>query len=84
MKRFGNQDGKLDAFRRRRDMPENLWMRCQSCSSMIYKPKVEELLNVCPECQFHFEIPSDKRIETLLDTGSFTEYFTKGRYFSVR
>lgn len=76
MRRIGNNDGKLDAFRRRRDMPENLWMRCQSCSNMIYKPKVEELLNVCPECQFHFEIPSDKRIETLLDSGSFTEYFT--------
>ena len=34
--------GRLDAGRRRRDMPGNLWMQCTGCSKMIYKPKVEE------------------------------------------
>ncbi len=51
-------------------------MRCEACSKLIYKPKVEEQLNVCPECNFHFEIPSDKRIASLVDAGSFEEQFT--------
>jgi len=72
----GRPEGRLDASRRRRDMPDNLWMQCSSCSRMIYKPRVQEKLWVCPECNFHFEIASRQRIETLLDPGSFQEQFT--------
>jgi acetyl-CoA carboxylase carboxyl transferase subunit beta len=43
---------------------------------LIYRPKVSEKLNVCPECNFHFEISSRQRIETMLDPGSFEEHFT--------
>jgi acetyl-CoA carboxylase carboxyl transferase subunit beta len=58
-------------------MPGNLWMQCQGCSKLIYKPKVEEKLWVCPECNFHFEISSWKRIEIMLDPGSFEEHFAE-------
>jgi len=76
MKRVGNVDNKPDLGRRRRDMPDNLWMQCPSCNKLIYKPKVEEKQNVCTECNFHFEISSAKRIESMLDPGSFEELFT--------
>jgi len=55
----------------------NLWMQCQGCSRVVYKPRVEEKLNVCPECNFHFEISSWKRIEITVDPGSFEEHFTQ-------
>jgi len=71
-----SKDNRLDGARRRRDMPGNLWMQCQGCSRMIYKPTVEEKLWVCPECNYHFEISSWKRIEMLLDPGSFEEQFS--------
>jgi len=61
---------------KRRDMPANLWMQCEGCSRVVYKPRVEEKLYVCPECNFHFEISSWQRIEMLLDPASFEEYFT--------
>ena len=64
-----------DPSRRRRDMPDNLWMRCSSCSRLIYRPTVAEKMNVCPECNYHFEISSHERIDSLLDPGSFEEYF---------
>jgi acetyl-CoA carboxylase carboxyl transferase subunit beta len=67
--------GRHDAGRRRRDMPGNLWMQCTGCSKMIYKPKVEEKLWVCPECNYHFEISSWKRISLMLDPDSFEEHF---------
>ena len=72
----GEPESRSEGGRRRRDMPENLWMQCPDCSRLIYRPKVSEKLNVCPECNFHFEISSRQRIETMLDPGSFEEHFT--------
>jgi acetyl-CoA carboxylase carboxyl transferase subunit beta len=69
-------DVRGDAARRRRDMPENLWLQCPDCSRLIYRPKVSEKLNVCPECNYHFEISSRERIETVLDPGTFEEHFS--------
>jgi len=57
-------------------VPPGLWMRCDGCESMIYRKEVDERLNVCPECSYHFYIPAAKRIELLLDTDSFEEWFT--------
>ncbi|MBI4602872.1 MAG: acetyl-CoA carboxylase carboxyltransferase subunit beta [Planctomycetes bacterium] len=70
------KDALGDPARRRRDMPTNLWMQCEGCSRVVYRPKVEAKLHVCPECNFHFEITSWQRIEMLLDPGSFEEHFT--------
>lgn len=57
----------------RRDMPEGLWMRCLGCEHMLYKKNVEANLNVCPECNYHFRISADVRIQHLVDEGSFQE-----------
>ncbi len=70
-----NGGHRADASRRRKDMPTNLWMQCPRCARLVYKPKVEEKLNVCPECNYHFEISSSERIELILDPGSFVEHF---------
>lgn len=69
-------DNKGEAAKRRRDSAPSLWMQCESCSKLVYKPRVEERLNVCPECNFHFEISSEARIRMVLDPGSFQELFT--------
>ncbi len=70
-----NDASRLDASRRRRDMPDNLWMQCSDCAKLIYKPRVAEKLFVCPDCNYHFEISSAQRIEMLVDPGSFEERF---------
>jgi acetyl-CoA carboxylase carboxyl transferase subunit beta len=57
-------------------IPEGLWMRCPDCGKMLFTKLVEEALNVCPECQYHFRISARKRIEQLVDPGSFEEMFT--------
>jgi len=72
-----HENNAAEVQRRRKDMPPNLWMQCPSCSKMVYKPKVEEKLNVCPECNYHFEISSHKRIEVTLDADSFDEHFAE-------
>jgi len=61
------------SLRRRREMPEGLWMRCPRCEHMLYKSTVEKNLNVCPECEYHFRIDAATRIKYLADEDSFQE-----------
>jgi acetyl-CoA carboxylase carboxyl transferase subunit beta len=56
-------------------IPEGLWMRCPECGKMLFRKVVEEGLDVCPECQYHFKISARRRIEQLADEGSFEELF---------
>jgi acetyl-CoA carboxylase carboxyl transferase subunit beta len=57
----------------RKDMPAGLWMRCPGCEHMLYSRAVEKNLDVCPECDHHFRIPTKTRIRYLADEGSFQE-----------
>jgi acetyl-CoA carboxylase carboxyl transferase subunit beta len=54
-------------------VPEGLWTKCQNCRETLYSKDLEKNLNVCPKCSHHFRIPAVKRIELLLDEGSFVE-----------
>ncbi|RPI90810.1 MAG: acetyl-CoA carboxylase carboxyltransferase subunit beta [Planctomycetaceae bacterium] len=65
------------APRKKRGVPEGLWIRCDGCGSTIYKKMVEENLGICPEpgCNHHFYIPARRRIEQLLDSDSFEEWY---------
>jgi acetyl-CoA carboxylase carboxyl transferase subunit beta len=56
-------------------VPEGLWMRCPECGDMLFRKVVEEALHVCPNCQYHFRISARKRIDQLVDPGSFEEMF---------
>lgn len=62
-------------FRRKKNIPDGLWKRCDGCKSVIYKKQVEEKHNVCPECNYHFRISTHERINITLDNGSFEEYW---------
>ncbi len=63
--------------RKKKDMPDGLWMRCDECGKTVFKKEVESLLRVCPECGFHFAIDSSQRIATTLDPWSFKELFSE-------
>jgi len=62
-------------FRKKKEMPGGLWLRCPGCSNLQYRRAVEQKLNVCPECNFHLEISAPERIAILLDEGTFEERF---------
>jgi len=40
----------------------------------IYTKDIENNLNVCPKCNHHYRISARKRLELLLDEGSFVEF----------
>jgi len=56
-------------------IPEGLWMRCPECGDMLYRKVVEEAFYVCPNCQYHFRISAQTRIDQLVDPGSFEERY---------
>jgi acetyl-CoA carboxylase carboxyl transferase subunit beta len=62
--------------RPKRGVPEGLWIRCPGCKASLFKKEVEAALNVCPECDHHFYMPAQGRIDQLLDEHSFEEWDT--------
>jgi acetyl-CoA carboxylase carboxyl transferase subunit beta len=60
--------------RRKRGVPEGLWLRCDGCQATVFRKEVEKALNVCPECDHHFYVPAKVRIKQLLDEDSFEEW----------
>ncbi len=60
----------------KKSMPEGLWTKCQSCGEIFYSKKMEELLWVCPKCNFHFRISAQRYITLLLDDGYLEEFDT--------
>ena len=61
---------------RRLRMPEDLWVKCKGCSEIIYRKEVQRNLNVCPKCNYHFNIPALERLRSLYDDGDFSEIHT--------
>ncbi|HDP35482.1 MAG TPA: acetyl-CoA carboxylase carboxyltransferase subunit beta [Candidatus Hydrogenedentes bacterium] len=55
------------------DIPEGLWMKCDSCHQTVYRADVEENLHVCTVCGKHYRIGAWKRVEITVDADSFTE-----------
>ncbi len=49
------------------------WIKCPSCSSMMFFKEVENLNHICPKCNYHMRIGAKKRIELLSDKDSFIE-----------
>ena len=63
------------AMRRKREVPDGLWMRCDGCESMLYRKVVAENLEVCPQCDYHFRVGANQRVRQLVDTDTFEELF---------
>ncbi len=53
----------------KRETPDNLWIKCPSCSEMLFTKEYEENLSVCPRCEHHGRIGADARMAQLLDPG---------------
>lgn len=56
------------------DVPDGLWTKCNNCSEIIYNKTLAENLRVCPKCNYHFYLGARDRIEITVDSDSFVEY----------
>ena len=58
----------------KKELPDGLWIKCESCGEIIYKKELEKRLYVCPKCDYHFRIGSEQYIDLLFDNGTFEEF----------
>jgi len=46
---------------------ENVFVRCEECGEHLYKKELEENLQVCHHCNYHFRIGAYERLEQVFD-----------------
>jgi len=56
-------------FAKKRETPDNLWVKCLRCHEMLFTREFEVNLFVCPRCEYHGRIGADVRLAQLLDLG---------------
>ncbi len=64
---------RINSIFSKRDMPENLWTKCDECGTMLFHRELSDNLNVCTNCDHHMAITPRERFNTLFDGGIFTE-----------
>jgi acetyl-CoA carboxylase carboxyl transferase subunit beta len=52
---------------------ENVFVKCDGCEAHLYKRELEESLQVCAHCGYHFRIGARERLATLFDDGKYEE-----------
>lgn len=57
----------------KRSVPEGLWEKCDKCGAVLYRPELEENLEVCPKCSHHMPIRARARLASLFDAGAAQE-----------
>ena len=61
---------KFKAFVKIKEPEEVLWVKCKSCSQMIFHKEFSSNHNVCKTCGYHDHLSARERIEFLLDKDS--------------
>ncbi len=64
---------KITSLFGRREMPENLWRKCDSCGAMIFHRELKDNLCVCPSCDHHMAIGPRARFDALFDARAWIE-----------
>ncbi|MDP2958596.1 MAG: acetyl-CoA carboxylase, carboxyltransferase subunit beta [Longimicrobiales bacterium] len=67
------KDKKPLAATDRRDVPGDVFDKCAGCGEILYRERLEQNLNVCPNCGHHLRITAEDYIELLIDLGTFEE-----------
>ena len=57
----------------RREVPENLWTKCDDCGTMLFHRELADNQQVCTNCGHHMGITPRERFARLFDGGIFTE-----------
>ena len=64
---------KINSLFSRREVPENLWSKCEECGTMLFHRELSDNLNVCPNCEHHMSFKPRDRFKALFDDGLFFE-----------
>lgn len=57
----------------KRDLPGDVFYKCDGCGEILPREKLAQNLNVCPHCGFHYRVSARQYVDLLLDEGTFQE-----------
>ena len=52
---------------------EGLWQKCEHCGEIIWRKALEDNLQVCPKCAWHYRFDARARLATLMDDNQYEE-----------
>ncbi|MBU2444909.1 MAG: acetyl-CoA carboxylase, carboxyltransferase subunit beta [Bacteroidetes bacterium] len=70
---FKRTKNNIESNTTKKELPDGMWVKCDSCNEIIHKKQLEQNSHTCPKCDYHFRIGSAEYIEILFDKGSFKE-----------
>lgn len=56
------------------DIPIGKWLKCDKCKEIVYKDTVRSNLNICPNCGNYFRMHIGKRLELIIDEGTYQKF----------
>jgi acetyl-CoA carboxylase carboxyl transferase subunit beta len=67
------REGDEEAPRKKVQIAEGLWVKCDSCKEIVYRAEVDRAGRVCPRCKYPFRISARERVASIVDADSFEE-----------
>lgn len=64
---------KIRALVAKRDVPDNLWLKCPNCDAMLFHRDLEANLQVCHHCGHHLRLEPQARLAMLFDGSAYTD-----------
>ncbi len=55
----------------KKDVPDNLWVKCPSCEAMLFRKELNRNHRVCHHCDHHLRMSVDARLSMLFDDGQY-------------
>lgn len=74
---FKRESSEIQSSEEKRVRTEGLFLKCDGCGKIIWKKELEENLQVCPKCSYHFRIDARSRLALLFDEGRYTVHDDK-------
>jgi acetyl-CoA carboxylase carboxyl transferase subunit beta len=62
---------KFNNFWQRKEMPENLWIKCPETGEMVFHKDLEANMGVIPNSGYHMRISAAERLSKFFDDGEF-------------
>ena len=62
---------KINSLLQRKDMPENLWVKCPETGEMVFHKDLEANMGVIPSSGYHMRITATERLNYFFDDGKY-------------
>src|SRR6185436_12191283 len=53
--------------------PAGVFSKCPGCRAQLLTSDLEQNASVCPQCEHHFPLAAQQRLDLILDPGTFVE-----------